>query len=83
MKGGGVLTLVDNPRLFVLSNLSRKFLSNKLDDISTSLLLAGLTLALPHSQTLEITEGAPGTHCSHMRELSMVTCILSVTLSMH
>ena len=46
LKGGGVLTLVDNPRLFVLSNLSRKFLSNKLDDISTSLLLAGLTPAV-------------------------------------
>ena len=42
LKGVDVLTLVDSLWLFVLSNLSLKFLSNELDDISTSLLLAGL-----------------------------------------
>ena len=41
LKGVDVLTLVDNLWLFVLSNLSLKFLSNELDDVSTSLLLAG------------------------------------------
>ena len=40
-------------------------------------------IILARSQALEKSEGAPGTHCSHMREVSLVTCILSVTLSMH
>ena len=30
---------------------------------------------------LEKLEGAPGTHCSRMRQVSLVTCILSITLS--
>ena len=29
------------------------------------------------------SEGAAGTHCSRMREVSLLTCILSVTLTMH
>ena len=35
----------------------------------------------PHSQVLEKSEGVPVVHS--MREVSLVTCILSVTLTMH